>query len=86
MLIYTDVTYAAEIYGTREYDTAEVLSADEEDRLRDLVEKENKTTEELDEMHGLISRVLTNGSIYDEWEDDISYYELIDEEFRELDW
>jgi hypothetical protein len=85
MLIYTDVTYAAEVYGTREYDTAEVLSADEEDRLRDLVEKENKTTEELDEMHELISRVLTNGSIYDEWEDDVSYYELIDEEFRELD-
>lgn len=85
MLIYTDVTYAAEIYGTREYDTAEVLSADEEDRLKDLVEKENKTTEEFDEMHELISRVLTNGSIYDEWEDDVSYYELIDEEFRELD-
>lgn len=85
MLIYTDVTYAAEVYGTREYDTAEVLSADEEDRLRDLVEKENKTIEELDEMHELISRVLTNGSIYDEWEDDVSYYELIDEEFRELD-
>lgn len=85
MLIYTDVTYAAEVYGTREYDTAEVLSADEEDRLRDLVEKEEKTTEELDEMHELISRVLTNGSIYDEWEDDVSYYELIDEEFRELD-
>lgn len=85
MLIYTDVTYAAEIYGTREYDTAEVLSADEEDRLRDLVEKENKTTEELDEMHELISRVLTNGSIYDEWEDDVSYYDLVDEEFRELD-
>lgn len=85
MLIYTDVTYAAEVYGTREYDTAEVLSADEEDRLRDLVEKENKTTEELDEMHELISRVLTNGSIYDEWEDDVTYYELIDEEFRELD-
>lgn len=85
MLIYTDVTYAAEVYGTREYDTAEVLSADEEDRLRDLVEKENKTTEELDEMHELISRVLTNGSIYDEWEDDVSYYELIDEEFRELE-
>jgi hypothetical protein len=85
MLIYTDVTYAAEVYGTREYDTAEVLSTDEEDRLRDLVEKENKTTEELDEMHELISRVLTNGSIYDEWEDDVSYYELIDEEFRELD-
>lgn len=85
MLIYTDVTYAAEVYGTREYDTAEVLSADEEDRLRDLVEKENKTTEELDEMHELISRVLTNGSIYDEWEDDVSYYELVDEEFRELD-
>lgn len=85
MLIYTDVTYAAEVYGTREYDTAEVLSADEEDRLRDLVEKENKTTEELDEMHELISRVLTNGSIYDEWEDDVSYYDLVDEEFRELD-
>lgn len=85
MLIYTDVTYAAEVYGTREYDTAEVLTADEEDRLRDLVEKENKTTEELDEMHELISKVLTNGSIYDEWEDDVSYYELIDEEFRELD-
>ena len=85
MLIYTDVTYAAEIYGTREYDTAEVLSADEENRLRDLVEKENKTTEELDEMHELISRVLTNGSIYDEWEDDVSYYDLVDEEFRELD-
>lgn len=86
MLIYTDVTYAAEIYGTREYDTAEVLSADEEDRLKDLVEKEGKTTEELDEMDKLISRVLTNGSIYDEWEDDISYYDLVDEEFRELDW
>ena len=85
MLIYTDVTYSAEVYGTREYDTAEVLSTDEEDKLRDLVEKENKTTEELDEMHELISRVLTNGSIYDEWEDDVSYYELIDEEFRELD-
>lgn len=85
MLIYTDVTYAAEIYGTREYDTAEVLSADEEDRLKDLVEKENKTTEEFDEMHELISRVLTNGSIYDEWEDDVSYYDLVDEEFRELD-
>lgn len=85
MLIYTDVTYAAEVYGTREYDTAEVLSTDEEDRLRDLVEKENKTTEELDEMHELISRVLTNGSIYDEWEDDVSYYDLVDEEFRELD-
>lgn len=85
MLIYTDVTYAAEVYGTREYDTAEVLSEDEEDRLRDLVEKENKTTEELDEMHELISRVLTNGSIYDEWEDDVSYYDLVDEEFRELD-
>jgi len=85
MLIFTDVTYSAEVYGTREYDTAEVLSADEEDRLRDLVEKENKTTEELDEMHELISRVLTNGSIYDEWEDDVTYYELIDEEFRELD-
>jgi len=85
MLIYTDVTYAAEIYGTREYDTAEVLSADEEDRLRDLVEKESKTTEEFDEMHELISRVLTNGSIYDEWEDDVSYYDLVDEEFRELD-
>lgn len=85
MLIYTDVTYAAEVYGTREYDTAEVLSTDEEDRLRDLVEKEDKTTEELDEMHELISRVLTNGSIYDEWEDDVSYYDLVDEEFRELD-
>ena len=85
MLIYTDVTYAAEVYGTREYDTTEVLNTDEEDRLRDLVEKEDKTTEELDEMHELISRVLTNGSIYDEWEDDVSYYELIDEEFRELD-
>ena len=86
MLIYTDVTYAAEVYGTREYDTAEVLSTDEEDRLRDLVEKEDKTTEELDEMHELITRVLTNGSIYDEWEDDVSYYDLVDEEFRELDW
>ena len=85
MLIYTDVTYAAEVYGTREYDTAEVLSADEEDRLRDLVEKENTTTEELDEMHELILRVLTNGSIYDEWTDDISYYDLIAEDFRELD-
>ena len=85
MLIYTDVTYAAEVYGTREYDTAEVLSEEEEDRLRDLVEKEGKTTEELDEMHELISRVLTNGSIYDEWEDDVSYYDLVDEEFRELD-
>ena len=85
MLIYTDVTYAAEVYGTREYDTAEVLSEEEEDRLRDLVEKEGKTTEELDEMNELISRVLTNGSIYDEWEDDVSYYELLDEEFRELD-
>lgn len=85
MLIYTDVTYAAEVYGTREYDTAEVLSTDEEDRLRDLVEKEDKTTEELDEMHELITRVLTNGSIYDEWEDDVSYYDLVDEEFRELD-
>ena len=85
MLIYTDVTYAAEVYGTREYDTAEVLSEEEEDRLRDLVEKEDKTTEELDEMHELISRVLTNGSIYDEWEDDVSYYDLVDEEFRELD-
>lgn len=85
MLIYTDVTYAAEVYGTREYDTAEVLSTDEEDRLRDLVEKEDKTTEELDEMHELISRVLTNGSIYDEWEDDVSCYDLVDEEFRELD-
>ena len=86
MLIYTDVTYAAEVYGTREYDTAEVLSTDEEDRLRDLVEKENKTTEELDEMHELITRVLTNGSIYDEWTEDISYYDLVNEEFRELDW
>ena len=85
MLIYTDVTYSAEVYGTREYDTAEVLSTEEEDRLRDLVEKEDKTTEELDEMHELISRVLTNGSIYDEWEDDVSYYDLVDEEFRELD-
>ena len=85
MLIYTDVTYAAEVYGTREYDTAEVLTLEEEDRLRDLVEKENKTTEELDEMHELISKVLTNGSIYDEWEDDVSYYDLVDEEFRELD-
>lgn len=85
MLIYTDVTYAAEVYGTREYDTAEVLSTDEEDRLRDLVEKEDKTTEELDEMHELITRVLTNGSIYDEWDDDISYYDLVNEEFRELD-
>ena len=85
MLIYTDVTYAAEVYGTREYDTTEVLSTDEEDRLRDLVEKEDKTTEELDEMHELITRVLTNGSIYDEWEDDVSYYDLVDEEFRELD-
>ena len=86
MLIYTDVTYAAEVYGTREYDTAEVLITDEEDRLRDLVEKENKTTEELDEMHELITRVLTNGSIYDEWTEDISYYDLVNEEFRELDW
>jgi len=85
MLIYTDVTYSAEVYGTREYDTAEVLSAEEEDRLRDLVEKEDKTTEELDEMHELITRVLTNGSIYDEWEDDVTYYDLVDEEFRELD-
>ena len=85
MLIYTDVTYSAEVYGTREYDTTEVLSTDEEDRLRDLVEKEDKTTEEFDEMHELISRVLTNGSIYDEWEDDVSYYDLVDEEFRELD-
>ena len=85
MLIYTDVTYAAEVYGTREYDTAEVLSADEEDRLRDLVEKENTTTEELDEMHELILRVLTNGSIYDEWTDDISYYDLIAEDFKELE-
>ena len=86
MLIYTDVTYAAEVYGTREYDTAEVLSKEEEDILRDLVEKEGKTTEELDEMNELISRVLTNGSIYDEWEDDVSYYDLVAEEFRELDW
>lgn len=85
MLIYTDVTYAAEVYGTREYDTAEVLSEDEENRLRDLVEKENKTTEELDEMHELITRVLTNGLISDEWTDDISYYDLVSEEFRELD-
>ena len=86
MLVYTDVTYTAEIYGTREYDTAEVLNEEEEDRLRDLVEKEGKTPEELDEINELISRVLTNGSIYDEWEDDISYYDLVDEEFRELDW
>ena len=85
MLIYTDVTYSAEVYGTREYDTAEILNEEEEDRLRDLVEKEGKTTEELDEMNELISRVLTNGSIYDEWEDDVTYYELLDEEFRELD-
>ena len=86
MLIYTDVTYAAEVYGTREYDTAEVLNEEEEDRLRDLVEKESRTTEELYEMNELISRVLTNGSIYDEWEDDVSYYDLVAEEFRELDW
>ena len=86
MLIYTDVTYAAEVYGTREYDTAEVLNEEEEDRLKDLVEKEGKTTEELYEMNELISRVLTNGSIYDEWEDDVSYYDLVAEEFRELDW
>lgn len=85
MLIYTDVTYAAEVYGTREYDTAEVLSEEEENRLRDLVEKEDNTAEELDEMHELITRVLTNGSIYDEWTDDISYYDLVNEEFRELD-
>lgn len=85
MLIYTDVTYAAEVYGTREYDTAEVLSEEEENRLRDLIEKEDNTAEELDEMHELIIRVLTNGSIYDEWTDDISYYDLINEEFRELD-
>lgn len=85
MLIYTDVTYSAEVYGTREYDTAEVLSTEEEDRLRDLDEKEDKTTKELDEMHELISKVIANGSIYDEWEDDVTYYDLIAEDFRELD-
>lgn len=85
MLIYTDTTYTADVYGTREYNTKDILTEEEEQELIMLYNKEERSDDETDKMYELIDKVITTGEIYDEWEDEISYYDLVDETFREID-
>ena len=83
MTIFTEVTYTADVYGTRRYETEGILTEEEEKRLEELYNKEERSSEEIDEMYELVDMVIGTGDPYDEWEDDIEYYDLVDETFSE---
>lgn len=84
MTIFTEVTYTADAYGTRKYETEGILTEEEEKRLEELYNKEERSDAETDEMYELLDMVIGTGDPYDEWEDDIEYYDLVDETFSEV--
>ena len=83
MTIFFLVFYTANAYGTRKYETEGILTEEEEKRLEELYNKEERSSEEIDEMYELVDMVIGTGDPYDEWEDDIEYYDLVDETFSE---
>lgn len=84
MTIFTEVTYTANAYGTRKYETEGILTEEEEKKLKELYNKEERSSEETNEMYELLDMVIDTGDPYDEWEDDIEYYDLVDETFSEV--
>lgn len=84
MTIFTEVTYTANVYGTRKYETKGILTEEEEKRLEELYNKEERSDAEIDELRELLDMVIGTGDPSDEWEDDVEYYDLVDESFSEV--
>lgn len=84
MTIFTEVTYTANVYGTRKYETKGILTEEEEKRLEELYNKEERSDAEIDELRELLDMVISTSDPSDEWEDDVDYYDLVDESFSEV--